>query len=455
MGRKKKPFEIEITDTAFPGYGVGLKNEEEVYIKNALPGQKLLVIENRRKKGHMEARILETLEDANYKVQAPCPHFYQGCGGCTHQYLDYEKQLEFKKNQVLKLFEKKNITGFEFEGIEGSPEMFHYRNKMEFTFGDMEKGGEITLGLHARGMSFGILTVDQCYLVEEDYRTILKETLEYVKEKGFPKYRVMSREGFMRNLIIRQGKNTRELMINVVTTSQLNEDFIELKERLLKLPLENKIKGILHTINDSFSDAVKIDELKVLYGQDYITENLLGLNFKISPLSFFQTNSKGAEKLYSIVKEYIGESDDKVVFDLYCGTGTIGQIVAPKAKKVIGLELIEEAVKAAEINAELNGLTNCKFIAGDVAETIKTIKEKPDTIILDPPRAGVSSAAMKYVIDFDAKNIVYVSCNPESLVVNLKELEAAGYRVDKVRVKDMFPHTPHVETVVRLQRKHS
>ena len=182
-------------------------------------------------------------------------------------------------------------------------------------------------------------------------------------------------------------------------------------------------------------------------------EELLGLKFKISPFSFFQTNTKGAEELYSIVREFMGNSDNKVVFDLYCGTGTIGQIVAPKAKKVIGLELIEEAVEAAKENAKLNGLDNCTFIAGDVAETIKEVKDKPDIIILDPPRSGVSPKALEYVIKFDAKEIVYVSCNPKTLVDNLKDLMAHGYKIERTRVKDMFPNTPHGEVVVKLIKK--
>jgi len=227
----------------------------------------------------------------------------------------------------------------------------------------------------------------------------------------------------------------------------------EYKDLMAGLNYEGSLTGILHTINNSFSDVVTADRVEILYGSDYIVEELLGLKFKITPFSFFQTNSLGAEKLYSIVRDFMGDASGSVVFDLYCGTGTIGQIAAPKAKKVIGVELLEEAVESANENAKLNGLENCNFIAGDVAKVIQTITDKPDIIILDPPRSGVSPMALDYVIKFDAPEIIYVSCNPKTLVDNLKVLVDKGYKIDKVAVMDMFPHTPHVETVVRIEKK--
>lgn len=451
MGRKKE-YELIIESTAFPGFGVSHHNDREIYVKNALPGQKVTAGGGRKKKGRIEARLFKILEDVDYKIEPKCSHF-EGCGGCTHQFISYEDQLKFKEEQVLKLLNKGKITGYEFLGIQSSPDEFQYRNKMEFSFGDMEKGGELMLGMHAKGKSFGVLSTEGCYLVDEDYRKLLKTVLDYFREKKLPHYRIMSREGYLRNLVIRKGINTGELMVNLVTTSQIDFDLTELKELIMNQEYNGEIVSLLHSINDSFSDAVKIDKLNILHGRDYIKENLLGLEFKITPLSFFQTNTKGAESLYSIVREFMEDCDDKVVFDLYCGTGTIGQIVAPKAKKVIGVEIIEEAVKSANENAKLNGLDNCEFIAGDVGEVIKNIKTKPDLIILDPPRAGVSGAALDYVIKFDAKDLIYVSCNPESLVDNLKDLVSAGYVVEKIKIMDMFPHTPHVETVVKLVKK--
>lgn len=457
--KKGFEYEFEIIDTEFPGTGVAVDGERKVYIKNGLPGQKVKARVSKKKTEYAEAKITEIIEDVDYKTSAPCPVFGM-CGGCTTQDVPYEKQLEIKKHQVEKLFNENLMDVLDPEEIEavrnmeiqGSPDLWEYRNKMEFSFGDMEKGGELTLGMHVRNKAFGIVTVDNCKIVDGDFRSILSTVLNYFREKNLPYYRIMKREGYLRNLVVRKARNTEEIMVNIVTTSQMDFDMSEICEMLKGLQYQGKLTGVLHTINDSLADMVQADEVRVLYGQDFITEDLLGLKFKISPFSFFQTNSRGAEKLYSIVKDLMGDSDDKVVFDLYCGTGTIGQIVAPRAKEVTGVELIEEAVDAANENAKLNGLSNCNFIAGDVAEVIKTVKSKPDIIILDPPRPGVHPKAMEYVIKFNAPEIIYVSCNPKSLVNDLKVLKENGYSFDKVVLKDMFPHTPHVETVVRLAR---
>lgn len=450
--RKGKEYILDIVDTEFPGMGVAEYEGEKVYVKGTLPGQKILAQITKKKGGKIEGRLKEIIEDVDYKIDAKCPHFNY-CGGCSHQFISYEKQLEFKKHQVLKLFKDAGIENFEFLGIEGSPEVWEYRNKMEFTFGDLEKGGELNLGMHKKASAFGIINTNNCQIVDGDFRIALDTVVNYFREKAFPHYRIMSHQGYLRNLVIRKAKNTGEILINLVTTSQIDFNLEEITEILKALPYEGNLKGIVHTINDSLSDVVQADSMEILYGQDYIIEELLGLKFKISPFSFFQTNSKGAEKLYSIVKDFLGNAENKTVFDLYCGTGTIGQIVAPSAKKVIGIELIEEAVEAAKENAKLNGLDNCQFIAGDVAKVIQDIKHKPDIIILDPPRPGVHPKAMEYVIKFNAPEIVYVSCNPKTLVNDLKVLEENGYVIERVRVKDMFAHTPHVETVVSLTKK--
>lgn len=449
--KKRKVYEFDIVDTEFPGFGVAYHEGTKVLIKNALPGQKVEAFVNKKTKEYAKAKLNNVIKDVDYKVQPECSIF-EMCGGCSHQFISYEKQLENKKEQVLKLFKEANIEGFEFLGIEGSPEIYGYRNKMEFTFGDMEKGGELTLGMHAQGKSFGIINADICKIVDSDFRLILQTVLDYFRKAGLPHYRIMSHEGYLRNLVIRKGKNTGEILINLVTTSQVEFDMTEITEILKGLNYMGELKGILHTINDSLSDVVQADRIETLFGRDYIIEEILGLKFKISPFSFFQTNSKGAEKLYSIVREFMGNANSKTVFDLYCGTGTIGQISAHNAKKVIGIELIEEAIKAANENAKLNGIDNCQFIAGDVAKAIVDIKEKPDIIILDPPRPGVHPNALKYVAKFDPEDIIYVSCNPKTLVEDLKMLISEGYKVDKVKVMDMFPHTPHVETVCKLSR---
>ncbi|NFL97230.1 23S rRNA (uracil(1939)-C(5))-methyltransferase RlmD [Clostridium botulinum] len=450
--RKGKEYEFLIEETEFPGTGVAQKDGVPVYIKGTVPGQKVLAKVTKKRREYAQAKLLEIIENIDYAIENKCPHFGQ-CGGCSTQYIPYEKQLQIKEEQLLKLFKSKEIKGFDFLGVEKSPEEYEYRNKMEFTFGDMEKGGDLTLGMHVKNRNFSIVTVDKCEIVDRDFRNILTTVVNYFNEKRLPKYRVMSHEGFLRNLVIRKAKNTGEILINIVTTSQMEFDFKEIVDMLLKVECKGEIKGILHTINDTLSDVVQVDKLEILYGRDYIIEELLGLKFKIAPEAFFQTNSKGAEKLYSIVKDFLGDASSKVVFDLYCGTGTIGQIVAPKAKKVIGVELIEEAVKAANENAKLNGLNNCEFIAGDVAKVIKDVKQKPDIIILDPPRPGVHPVALEYVVKFEPKEIIYVSCNPKTLVDDLKYLIDNGYKLEKVKGMDMFPHTPHVETVVKLSKQ--
>lgn len=448
--RKGSEILVKIERTEFPSIGIGTDGERTIYVKNSFPGQVIKGRVKKKKAEYAEVKVLEVETKADYEIEPKCEHFGI-CGGCSSQNLTYEKQLEFLSAEVKELFDNANVSTGNFEGIEGSELQFEYRNKMEFTFGDVEKGGELTLGMHIRNKSFGIVTVDKCQIVDEDYRKIIDATVKYFRKQNLPYYRVMKREGYLRHLVIRKAKNTGEIMVNLVTTTQIDFDLTEYTEILKKIEFDGNLVSMLHTENNSFSDAVVPEKLNVLYGIDHIRENLLGLKFNISPFSFFQTNTKGAEGLYSIVRDYMGNADNKVVFDLYCGTGTIGQIVAPNAKKVIGIELIEEAVEAAKENAKLNGLNNCEFLAGDVAEIIKTVQDKPDIIILDPPRSGVHPKALDYVIKFRAREIIYVSCNPKTLVNDLEVLVDAGYVVQKTRVKDMFANTPHVEVVVGLQ----
>lgn len=442
---------IKIEKTEFPSVGISEFEGKKLYIKGAFPGQTIKGTVKKKRDTYADVKLVEVLEKAPYEIEAPCPHFGV-CGGCSSQNLTYEKQLELLSDEVCELFEDKDIPMGMYLGVKGSENTWKYRNKMEFTFGDLEKGGELTLGMHMKGKSFGVLTVDKCMIVDEDFRKVLTITVEYFRKLNLPYYRVMKREGYLRHLVVRKASNTGELMVNLVTTTQIDFDLSGYTELLKSQTYKGKLVSVLHTENDSFSDAVVPEKVNILYGRDYIIEELLDLKFKISPFSFFQTNSRGAESLYSIVRDFMGNGDNKVVFDLYCGTGTIGQIAAHNAKKVIGLELIEEAVEAAKENAKLNGLDNCEFIAGDVAETIKQVKVKPDIIILDPPRSGVSPKALDYVIKFNAKEIIYVSCNPKTMVDNLETLLVAGYKVEKSKVKDMFPNTPHAETVVKLTK---
>ena len=290
---------------------------------------------------------------------------------------------------------------------------------MEFSFGDAYKDGPLALGMHKRGSFYDIVTVDQCQIVEEDFRKILSAVLDFAAETGFPYYHKLRHTGFWRHLLVRKGLKTGEVLVAVVTSSQNSADMNALAERLKALSLDGELVGVLHIINDSLADVVQCDESRTLFGRDFLYEELLGLKFKISPFSFFQTNSFGAEVLYETARDYVGETKDKVIYDLYSGTGTIAQILAPVAQKVVGVEIVEEAVEAAKVNAGLNHLDNCDFHAGDVLKVIDELSEMPDLIVLDPPRDGIHPKALEKIIRFGVDHMVYISCKPTSLARDL------------------------------------
>ncbi len=448
--KKGQVYEGIIERVEFPNKGfVTIEGEEKpVIVKNGLPGQKVRFSVNKVRKGKAEGRVLEVLEKAPQEIDATCRHF-GACGGCTYQNLPYEEQLKLKETQVKALLDDV-VEEYEFEGIKASPVQDAYRNKMEFSFGDEVKDGPLALGMHRRGSFHDIVTVTECQIVDEDYRKILQCTLTYFTELGTLYYHRMRHEGYLRHLLVRKGVKTGEILIDLVTTRQGQMNDQEWVRRLCSLELNGKLMGILHTYNDSVADVVKDEGTDILYGQDYFYEELLGLKFKISPFSFFQTNSLGAEVLYTTARDYIGDTKDKVIFDLYSGTGTIAQILAPVASKVVGVEIVEEAVEAAKVNAKLNGLDNCYFHAGDVLKVIDELKEVPDLIVLDPPRDGIHPKALDKIIRFGVEKMVYISCKPTSLVRDLEVLQARGYSVEKAVAVDMFPGTGHVETVVLM-----
>lgn len=450
--KKRDIIEFEVDKMEFGGTTVSSYKNKDIHMKGGITGQKVRAVVKRTKSGKADVKMIELLENSPIETAETCKHFNQ-CGGCSILSVPYEKQLEIKERQVMDLFLNQDLFGFKFEGIKGSPKERYYRNKMEYTFGDEVKDGPLTLGLHKKGRHIDIITVDGCMLVDNDFIQVLKSSVDYFNKKELPYYKTVNHKGYLRNLVVRKGINTKELMVNIVTSSQIDFDMSEYKDLLLSLKLDSELVSILHTINDGLADAVNCDELRVLYGRNYIQEEVLGLRFKISPFSFFQTNTKGAEDLYTIARDFIGDHNDKVVFDLYSGTGTIGQVMAGAAKKVYGIEIIEEAVDSANENAKLNGLNNCTFIAGDVSKTVKNLKDKPDLIIVDPPRPGVHKDAIRDISGFGANEIVYISCNPKTLVLDLVEFKKYGYEIDKVKCMDMFPNTPHVETVVKLYKK--
>lgn len=440
----------------FPNKGIVAVDGEDhrIVVKNTIPGQKVLIQVNKLRKGRAEARVLEILEHSPVETKAACPHFGD-CGGCIYQPVAYEEQLKIKEAQIKGLLDSVIDYEYAFGGIKPSPVYEGYRNKMEYSFGDEVKDGPMSLGMHKRGSFHDVITVDGCKIVDEDYNAVLRCVLTFARTSGLPFFHKLSHEGYFRHLLVRKAVKTREILIDLVTTTQFETDYSGLVEALRALELSGKIVGILHTKNDRLGDVVANEGTEILYGQDYFYEELLGLKFKITPFSFFQTNSLGAEVLYSVAREYIGDIAGMTVFDLYSGTGTIAQIVAPVAKKVVGVEIVEEAVEAARLNAKLNGLDNCEFIAGDVLKVIDDISEKPDLIILDPPRDGIHPKALDKIIDYGVPHLVYISCKPTSLVRDLEVFGAKGYRVVKGCAVDMFPGTGHVESVVLLTKVHN
>ena len=427
-------------------------NGRMVVVKNSIPGQTVEFMINKKRGDKCEARLLQVLSTSPQETADVCPHFGR-CGGCTYQSLDYSAQLELKEKQVKEILDNAINGEYQFDGIIGSPVNEHYRNKMEFSFGDEVKDGELALGLHKRNSTYDIVTVDGCRIIHDDFCKILMCTLEYFKERNVRYLHKLTHEGYLRHLLVRRTYKTGQILVDLVTTTQETHDLDGWKKALLNLSLEGEIAGILHTNNDSLADAVVNDSTELLYGKAYIEEELLGLKFKISPFSFFQTNSLGAEVLYSKAREYMGTTKDKVVFDLYSGTGTIAQILAPVAKKVVGVEIVKEAVDAAVENARLNGLTNCEFIADDVLKALDNIEDTPDLIMLDPPRDGINPKALSKIIDYGVNNIVYISCKPTSLARDLQMLQERGYRVKKACLIDLFPGTYHVESVVLLSQQ--
>ncbi len=487
--KKGQIYEGSVERVAFPNKGiVTLEDGKQVVVKNTIPGQKISFMVTKIRKGRGEGRLIEVQERSPLELsETVCGHFGV-CGGCTFLSLPKEEQLRLKEGQVKDLLrdvlkpycESEDV----FEGIKESPRQYGYRNKMEFSFGDEVKDGPLTLGLHKRGSFHDIVEVTGCRIVDEDYSRILVCVASYFRERGIPYFHKTRHEGYLRHLLVRKAAKTGEILIDLVTTGQVpvgepesmpnqeQELLSGMTEHLLALELSGTIVGILHTRNDSVADAVLNQGTEILYGQDYFYEELLGLKFKITPFSFFQTNSLGAEVLYETAREFIGDAleapqgkndapwensdagqrQGSVVFDLYSGTGTIAQLLSPVAGKVVGVEIVEEAVEAARENAKLNGLDNCEFIAGDVLKVLDTIAERPDFIVLDPPRDGIHPKALERIIRYGVERMVYISCKPTSLARDLVVLQEKGYRVERVCCVDMFPASANIETVCLLSQ---
>lgn len=471
--KKGQVYEGITQRVEFPNKGIVAVGEETCVVKNSLPGQKVQFGINKVRKGKAEGRLLQVLEKSPLETGNPCSHFGL-CGGCTYLSLEYPEQLHIKEEQVKKLLDsvlEGRQAPWRWEGIKGSPAAYEYRNKMEFSFGDEWKGGPLSLGMHKRGSFYDVVAVENCKIVDEDYRLILHTVRDYFAKQGVSFLHRLRHEGYLRHLLVRKASKTGEILAALVTTSQspwkdqegyAEQDLLEgFCKCLLALQenghLQGSFAGILHITNDSMADVVQSDRTEILYGQDYFYEELLGLRFRISVFSFFQTNSYSAEVLYQTAREYVGNlgGSDKTVFDLYSGTGTIAQLMAPVAGKVIGVEIVEEAVEAAVRNAQENGLDNCEFIAGDVLKVLDELQDKPDMIILDPPRDGIHPKALPKIISYGVERIVYISCKPTSLVRDLETFLERGYVVEKAVAVDQFPWTANIETVVLLSKLHS
>ncbi len=451
MSNKAKLIDITIDRVDFPNKGKGTFEGKEVRFKGGIAGQKVRVNVTKRRKDYWEGKIYEVLESSSLESEKGCAHTGI-CGGCIYQKLTYENELEIKLNQVKELFLKAELA-VQIDGIEPSPEIIGYRNKMEYSFGDEEKDGPLALGLHMKNRFYEVVNTYDCNIVNEDFTSIREATRKFFDTRNLPFYNKRSHIGLLRHLVIRRAHSTGEILVNLVTSSQIEFDKEAYVDSLLNINiLEGNITGILHTTNDGLGDVVIADKLDILYGTDIIREEILGLKFDISPFSFFQTNTIGAERLYSIAREFAGNDENRVIFDLYSGTGTIAQMMSPISKKVIGIEIVEEAVNKAKENALLNDLENVEFIADDVFRAVDNLKMKPDLIILDPPRDGIHPKAINKIIDFKPEKFVYISCNPATLVRDLKVFEINGYGVDRVKCMDMFPRTPHVEVVVKLKK---
>ena len=413
--------------------------------------------------------------DAN--VISPCPHAGI-CGGCAFGGTTYEESKAQKESRVKRLLAPSfslQMIEPEWADILCGPDIEGYRNKMEFTFGDAEKDGPLELGLHRKGRFHDIVSVPDCRIVDADFRLILSETLSFFSSfydrKEITYYHRKRASGYLRHLLVRKARNTGDILVCLVTATpgaetlgvpeeQLLRDF---RDRLLSVKdrLSGSFCGILHTVNDAKSDAIIDQGTGILFGKDSFEETLLGLRFKISPFSFFQTNSGGAAVLYETVRTYVtgalaSEGPGKkahTVYDLYCGTGTIAQILSPVAEHVTGVELVEEAVLSAKKAAAENGITNCTFLCGDVLKVLDSLAERPDVLVLDPPRSGLNPKTLPKLLSYGASHIVYVSCKPESLARDLPFFLTHGYAVTRGVCVDQFPWTEHVETVCLLGRR--
>ena len=438
-------LELRIDSLAYGGNGVARLNGFVVFVRRGLPGDTVRARVTKVKRSHAEAIAVEVLEPGADRVETPCVH-YPACGGCRFQDLAYERQLEAKAGQVADALAR--IGGFadlELEPAVPAESIFHYRNKLEYSFTETPDG--VGLGLHRAGRWDEVLDIEKCWLTTDVGNAIRNAVRDWARAEGLTVYDQAIHEGYLRHLVVREGRNTGQALVVLVTAPGRLDGEERLVETLQRFP---EVRSIYHAVNDRPAEVTNVPGM-LLWGEDAIEEEILGLRFRVRPNAFLQTNTAMAEVLYALALEYAGLTGEETVFDLYCGTGTIALSMAREALTVWGVEVSEESVACAIENAELNGITNTAFFAGEVADSIEELHEragKPDVVVVDPPRAGLSAKALRRIARLEPARIVYVSCNPTTLAGNAKELVGShGYRLERARPVDMFPHTPHIETV--------
>ncbi len=434
--RRGEQLEVEIDSLAFGGRGVARADGLVVFVSGGLPGDRVRVEVTKAKKRFAEARTLELLQPGADRVADRCVHGGEPCPGAPWQGLPYERQLQIKAEQVDEALRRLGgLDGFELEEIVAAEQQWRYRNKLEYSFG--ADGDQPILGFHARGRWDLVVDVDDCHLSSEAGNAARNAVRDWAQLESVPAFDRRERSGVLRNLVVREGRRTGQVQTRLVTAQR----------RFPKPPVD------LHTV--VADDSGDSEGPTGVLGEEFLREQLCGLQWEISPGAFFQTNTEMAERLYAIAAEYAGLSGSERVFDLFCGIGTIGLTMAGQAGEVWGLEIVPEAIVDAERNAELNGIENARFLAGNARTGVRPLVEqagKPDVVVLDPPRAGLSQKMVRRVIECEAQRIVYVSCNPTTLAPNAAQLVEAGYRLTRVRPVDMFPQTPHIECVALLER---
>lgn len=457
--KKGRQLELTIENVAFGGKGIAKVDDYVVFVENTLPGDTVLAKIRKRKKSYAEAYPLEIITPSDMRREARCEHFGH-CGGCKWQNVDYPQQLAFKKQHVAESL--RHIGGIDQAVIHEpvpSPEIFGYRNKMEFSFSQNRwltpeelKNPEIkkgyALGMHVPRFFDRIIDINYCWLQNELMNGVLEFSKAFFKNSGVPVYHLHEKTGILRFLVLRHSVAQDALMVNLVTTEAIPEVMADFAAQLTnRFP---RVASVINTINDRLAQIATGEEQHLIHGSGILIERLGDFQFEISSNSFFQTNSHQAAKLYDIVAEY-AEIDGQNVWDLYSGTGSIAIFLAGRAKFVSGFEIVENAVKDAYRNASLNNIDNCRFIAGDLRFNIGEYSdEPPDVLICDPPRAGMHKDVLQTILELSPKKIVYVSCNPATMARDLSVLSEA-YQVLEVQPVDMFPHTYHIESVARLE----